>query len=32
MSVQKEKLENFFEEWRGELEQVDDVCVVGIKI
>ena len=32
MSIQKEKLENFFEEWRGELEQVDDVCVVGIKI
>ena len=32
MSVQKEKLENFFADWRGELEQVDDVCVVGIRV
>ncbi len=32
MSVQKEKLETFFENWRGDLEQVDDVSVVGIRI
>lgn len=32
MEVQKEKLEHFFEEWRGGLEQVDDVSVVGIRI
>jgi PAS domain S-box-containing protein len=32
MDVQKEKLENFFEEWRGSLEQIDDVSVVGIRI
>ncbi len=32
MDIQKEKLEKFFEEWRGDLEQVDDVSVVGIRI
>lgn len=26
------KLNEVFEEWRGSLEQVDDVCVMGIKI
>jgi serine phosphatase RsbU (regulator of sigma subunit) len=25
-------MQNSFDEWKGELEQVDDVCVVGIKI
>jgi serine phosphatase RsbU (regulator of sigma subunit)/Tfp pilus assembly protein PilF len=25
-------LKNGFEEWRGELEQVDDVCVIGIRL
>jgi serine phosphatase RsbU (regulator of sigma subunit) len=29
---QKEILESTFESWRGNLEQVDDVCVIGIKI
>ncbi len=29
---QKELLETTFKNWIGELEQVDDVCVVGIKI
>jgi serine phosphatase RsbU (regulator of sigma subunit) len=28
----KTKLENRFEDWKGGLEQVDDVCVIGIKI
>ena len=28
---QKEKLDAYFENWRGEQEQVDDVCIVGIK-
>lgn len=32
LTLQKEKLHESFEEWRGELEQVDDVCVIGIKI
>ena len=29
---QKAELNNAFEKWKGELEQVDDVCVIGIKI
>jgi len=26
------KLDNFFEEWKGSLEQIDDVCIIGIRI
>ena len=29
--TQKEKLENEFLNWKGDLEQVDDVCIIGIK-
>jgi hypothetical protein len=29
---QRAELEAMFESWKGELEQVDDVCVVGVKI
>lgn len=29
---QKEKLESTFNSWKGSLEQVDDVCVIGIKL
>jgi serine phosphatase RsbU (regulator of sigma subunit) len=29
---QQTKLETEFEAWRGNLEQVDDICVIGIKI
>jgi serine phosphatase RsbU (regulator of sigma subunit) len=29
---QKMKLEQTFTEWKGALEQVDDVCVIGIRI
>lgn len=25
-------IDNAFEDWRGELEQIDDVCVIGVKI
>ncbi len=32
MKIQKLMLDNMFEEWRGELEQIDDVCVIGIRI
>lgn len=26
------KIDTAFEEWRGDLEQVDDVCIIGIKV
>lgn len=32
MQAQKEALENTFNKWKGDLEQVDDVCVVGIRV
>jgi hypothetical protein len=32
MSVQKETLNSKFEEWKSGIEQVDDVCIIGIKI
>ncbi len=32
MKKQKEILNKTFEEWKGELEQIDDVLVLGIKI
>ncbi len=32
MSEQKLHLDKSFDAWRGSLEQLDDVCVVGIKI
>ncbi|HRH12170.1 MAG TPA: hypothetical protein PLU73_11680, partial [Bacteroidia bacterium] len=32
MNIQKEKLEARFFEWKGEFDQIDDVCVIGIKI
>ncbi|MES2565779.1 MAG: tetratricopeptide repeat protein [Bacteroidota bacterium] len=32
ISQQKELLDTTFKNWVGDLEQVDDVCVVGIKI
>jgi len=32
MAKQKELINNSFEDWRGPLEQLDDVCVIGIEI
>ncbi|MBL7893824.1 MAG: tetratricopeptide repeat protein [Bacteroidia bacterium] len=32
MSVQKAKIEASFKNWQGMLEQVDDVCVIGIRV
>ena len=32
LSKQKEVLEHTFKNWVGDLEQVDDVCVIGIRI
>lgn len=32
MEEQHEKLEQAFNNWKGKLEQVDDVCLIGVKI
>jgi serine phosphatase RsbU (regulator of sigma subunit) len=32
MKEQKESLQQTFDDWKGNLEQVDDVCVIGIRI
>ncbi len=29
---QKIKLENIFEKWKGNLEQIDDVCIIGLRL
>jgi serine phosphatase RsbU (regulator of sigma subunit) len=32
MDKQEELLNNAFESWRGDIEQIDDVCVIGVRI
>ncbi len=32
MENQKSILEKTFDQWKGDLEQVDDVCVIGVKV
>lgn len=32
MNQQVEKLNQNFESWQGQLEQVDDVCIIGIRV
>ncbi|MBI2279298.1 MAG: tetratricopeptide repeat protein [Bacteroidetes bacterium] len=32
MEEQKETLHTIFEKWKGDLEQVDDICVIGVRI
>jgi len=32
LSEQKKKLENFFDTWKGSLEQVDDVTLIGVEV
>jgi serine phosphatase RsbU (regulator of sigma subunit)/tetratricopeptide (TPR) repeat protein len=32
MEIQKKKLNSVFDNWKGDLEQVDDVCVIGIRV
>jgi serine phosphatase RsbU (regulator of sigma subunit) len=32
MAEQKNIISNTFDNWKGELEQIDDVCVIGIRI
>ncbi|MBI3135219.1 MAG: SpoIIE family protein phosphatase [Bacteroidetes bacterium] len=32
MKQQKKAMDDFFSSWKGALEQVDDVCVIGVRI
>jgi hypothetical protein len=32
MKEQHEQIKEVFNSWKGEIEQVDDVCVIGVKI
>ncbi len=32
MSVQLKELDEKFDNWKGEFEQVDDVCVIGVRV
>ncbi|MBK9283449.1 MAG: SpoIIE family protein phosphatase [Sphingobacteriaceae bacterium] len=32
MREQREKLESVFDTWKGDQEQIDDVCIIGLKI
>jgi serine phosphatase RsbU (regulator of sigma subunit) len=32
LSQQKIKIESEFKSWKGHLEQIDDVCVIGIRV
>jgi serine phosphatase RsbU (regulator of sigma subunit)/TPR repeat protein len=32
MENQKDELDMFFDKWKGDHEQIDDVCVIGVKI
>jgi len=31
MQEQKVLMDEAFEKWRGDLEQIDDVCIIGVK-
>lgn len=32
MLMQRQRISDFFDTWKGDLEQLDDVCVVGVRI
>jgi serine phosphatase RsbU (regulator of sigma subunit) len=32
MDQQKRLIDNAFEKWRGKIEQIDDVCVIGVRV
>ena len=32
LEEQEKKLNDLFENWRGDLEQLDDVCVIGVRV
>jgi hypothetical protein len=31
-NLQEEKLSTYFSQWKGNLDQIDDVCVIGISL
>jgi serine phosphatase RsbU (regulator of sigma subunit) len=32
LQKQKEHLNATFETWKGDLEQIDDVCIIGVRV
>ena len=32
IAEQHDKLKNVFDEWKGDIEQIDDVCIIGLKV
>ncbi len=32
MNEQRKELNTIFEDWKGDLEQVDDICIIGIRV
>jgi hypothetical protein len=32
MNEQHQKISDTFSNWKGELEQIDDVCVIGVRV
>ena len=32
METQKILLSTFFENWKGDFDQIDDICVFGVKV
>lgn len=32
MQSQKALIDDAFEDWKGELDQLDDICVIGVRI
>jgi len=32
LKEQRDQLNNAFKTWKGKLEQINDVCIIGIKI
>jgi serine phosphatase RsbU (regulator of sigma subunit) len=32
MREQRELLNNEFESWRGAIEQIDDICIIGFQV
>jgi hypothetical protein len=32
MKEQQSELANSFEQWKGDIEQLDDVCIIGLRV